>query len=544
MSSFLRIVTFLIMWSWSRNSLVAGWSSQYRSSSSRMISRQRTTVLASTKAKDATSSSSSAPPAAGAPKMMNLHTIPKEELEQILKSWGHPKYRAGQVLHWVREQGIENVDEMNNIPKKLKQQLKDYSTVTSLELDCELVSKDGTQKRAYRLWDGQLIESVLMPYKDGRYTACISSQAGCAQGCVFCATGQMGFSRQLTAEEILEQVSRFAAELKKDDDGSKTNGRQKRLSNIVFMGMGEPLANYRNVVEAIRRIQDEIGIGARKITVSTVGLVPNIRRLMVDLPQVRLAVSLHCATDDERSALLPANKRNGGLKELMTCLSEYITTTGRRITLEWALIEGENDTPETAHNLGNLIKKYELRRDMIHINVIPLNPTGGYGGDPSSRGRVNAFCNILEKNYGIACTPRVRRGIDINAGCGQLATELDKRGRKEEAEDSSLFREESSLSDFMPQPPPTVGVYEDDDEDDDEDTDDEYDIIVEERDQIDFIVGDETVDFEADDWEDHVYEDPEEKDEASRLLNLVKGTVLTADNVVIKSNKDYKRKIP
>jgi 23S rRNA (adenine2503-C2)-methyltransferase len=545
MSSSVRILSLLIMmWSWSRNSLVAGWSSQYRSSS-RMISRQRsTTVLASTKAKDVTSSSS-APPAAAPLQMINLHTIPKEELEQILKSWGHPKYRAGQILHWVREQGIENVEDMNNIPKKLKKQLQEYATVTSLELDCELVSKDGTQKRAYRLWDGQLIESVLMPYKDGRYTACISSQAGCAQGCVFCATGQMGFSRQLTADEILEQVSRFAAELKKDDDGTKTNGRQKRLSNIVFMGMGEPLANYRNVVEAVRRIQDEIGIGARKITISTVGLVPNIRRLMVDLPQVRLAVSLHCATDDERSALLPANKRNGGLKELMTCLSDYITTTGRRITLEWALIEGENDTPETAHNLGNLIKKYDLRRDMIHINVIPLNPTGGYGGDPSSKGRVNAFCAILENSYGVTCTPRVRRGIDINAGCGQLATEVDKRGRKEdETKELSVYEEESSLSDFMPQPPPTVGVYEADDEDDEDEDDDGYDLVVEESAQRDFIVDDETVDFEADDWEDHVYEDPEEKDEASRLLNLVKGTVLTADNVVIKSNKDYKRKIP
>jgi hypothetical protein len=183
---------------------------------------------------------------------------------------------------------------------------------------------------------------------------------------------------------------------------------------------------------------------------------------------------------------------------------------------------------------------------MIHINVIPLNPTGGYGGDPSSRGRVNAFCNILEKEYGIACTPRVRRGIDINAGCGQLATEVDKRGRKEAAtEDSSLFEEEESLSDFMPQPPPTVGVYEDDEgDDDDDDDDDEYDLVVEEREQRDLIIGDEPVDFDADDWEDHVYEDPEEKDEASRLLNLVKGTVITADNGVIKSNKDYQRKIP
>lgn len=194
--------------------------------------------------------SSTSTDAATSPKMINLHTIPVEELEIILKSWGHPKYRAKQVYDWVHVQGVTNVDEMNNIPKTLRQHLKDHSAVGTLQLDTELISKDGTIKRAYRVADGQLIESVLMPYQDGRYTACISSQAGCAQGCVFCATGQMGFSRQLTPDEILEQVSRFASELAAKDklerkEGesdqtkggtSKNHGRSTRLSNIVFMG--------------------------------------------------------------------------------------------------------------------------------------------------------------------------------------------------------------------------------------------------------------------------------------------------------------------
>jgi 23S rRNA (adenine2503-C2)-methyltransferase len=481
--------------------------------------------------------------------MMNLHTIRKDELEQILVSWGYPKYRADQIIQWVRQQGAQIIDDMINLPKPLRAMLQQHATLSgSLELDCELISKDGTRKRAYKLWDGQLIESVLMgPYQDGRYTACISSQAGCAQGCVFCATGQMGFSRQLTPDEIFEQVSRFASELAKED---------ARLSNVVFMGMGEPLANYRNVVEAIHRIQQEIGIGARKITVSTVGLVPNIRKLMVDLPQVRLAVSLHSANDAERSALLPANDRYGGLTQLMSTLHEYIETTGRRITLEWALIEGENDTPETAHELGQLLvknKNHSLRRDMVHVNVIPLNPTGGYGGSPSGKSRVNQFIQILEKEYGIACTPRVRRGIDINAGCGQLKAEVEKRKQKEEEKQqqqqaqsngtnqskADFSKKEPQFKDFLPTDlassswTASVGVYEDDDEE-------EVLSSVNE-----FVLDEDAVDFddeEQEEWEDFVYTSAEEQTEADRLLALVQNTIITADNTVIRSNADYKKK--
>ncbi|CAN0314724.1 unnamed protein product [Phaeothamnion confervicola] len=211
---------------------------------------------------------------------------------------------------------------MTNLPKDLRAQLDAHTTVGSLTLAAEQVSRDGTRKRAYRLRDGQVIESVLMPYSDGRRTACISSQAGCAMGCVFCATGQMGFARQLTSSEIFEQAYLLSAEL---------TAKGERLSNVVFMGMGEPLANYDAVLRACRRINADLGVGARHITVSTVGLPPRIDRLAKEDIQVRLAVSLHAATDAERSALLPVNRRFP-LKEVVRACKDYIEATGRRVT--------------------------------------------------------------------------------------------------------------------------------------------------------------------------------------------------------------------
>jgi 23S rRNA (adenine2503-C2)-methyltransferase len=437
--------------------------------------------------------------------LVTLSTVTLPDLETLVQAWGYPKFRAKQVWNW-KEKTLD-IDEMTNLPLKLRVDLKTYTRPYALDCVHEAISKDGTIKRAYQLDDGQLIESVLMPYeKKGRYTACISSQAGCAQGCVFCATGQMGYARQLTADEIVEQVGRYV-HLAKNQDG--------RLSNIVFMGMGEPLANYRNVKTAIDRIMDEYGIGARKITVSTVGIVPNIRKLAIDLPQVRLAVSLHVANDQGRTELLPANKRNGGLTELMTTLREYIETTGHRITLEWALIEGTNDDIDTANELVSLIKRHDLRRDMVHVNVIPLNPTGGYSGGPSQRQSVNKFCAQVEQG-GIACTPRMRRGIDIDAGCGQLKAAVLK------------------LKDS-----PVIGVYEDDNEHEEEDNDEEVVVkelvslseIEEEEDNDEEVVVKELVslseiefDFDSDDLpgDDLTVE----VSETARLLALVEGSVL------------------
>lgn len=294
--------------------------------------------------------------------------------------------------------------------------------------------------------------------------------------------------------------------------------------------VGEPLANYRNVKAATKRIHDELGIGHRKITISTVGVVPNIRKMATELPQVRLAVSLHCADDEERTALLPANKRYGGLNELMQTLQDYIQTTGKRITLEWALIEGENDTPETAHQLGKLVHKW-LRRDMVHVNVIPLNPTGGYGGGPSGRNRVNAFCNILEDKYQVACTPRVRRGIDINAGCGQLKAEVEKRQRAEEAA-TAVAEASSSRTTVAPTEDTGITITINDAEDlwDEDPTSEpmwgiEGDAVDDA--EIDIVMEDD------EDWQDYEYESPEEQAEASRLLDLIKGTVITADNAIV-----------
>ncbi|CBJ28680.1 conserved unknown protein [Ectocarpus siliculosus] len=325
---------------------------------------------------------------------------------------GEPKFRAKQVLKWIFEGGAESFEDMANIPKTLRAKLAKVATVGALEVAARQVSKDGTKKLAYRLSDGQIIESVLMPYSDGRRTACISSQAGCAMGCVFCATGQMGFKRQLSAAEIFEQAYRFSQELQKRGD---------RLSNVVFMGMGEPLANYKNVMEAVRRINTELGIGARHITISTVGLVPRILRLSQENIQVKLAVSLHAANDRERGALLPVNRRFP-LSELMDACREYVDVSGRRMTFEWALIQGENDSAEVASELGRLLRPL---KGMCHVNIIPLNPTDGYKGGPSMADAVNQFVEVLAKN-GVPATPRIRRGIDIDAGCGQLTAKVSQ----------------------------------------------------------------------------------------------------------------------
>ncbi len=473
------------------------------------------------------------------PMKLNLLTVHQPELEQMLKAWGYPKFRAGQILNWVRDKGVTDFDDMNNIPKKLRQTLKENTCVGSLNMDVEVVSKDGTRKRAYRLWDGQLIESVLMPYEDGRQTACISSQAGCAMGCVFCATGQMGFARQLTPDEIFEQVARFSAELKKEN---------KRLSNVVMMGMGEPLANYRNVMEAIKRMNSELGIGARKITVSTVGIVPNIRKLMEEDIQVRLAVSLHCSEEEARSELLPANRRYGGLDTLMTTVKEYIETTNRRVTFEWALIENENDTPEVARELGDLLKRFDIRPDMCHINLIPLNPTGGFEGSPSGRMRVQKFVDVLEKEYNVGATPRVRRGIDIEAGCGQLKAAVKKKeeqeatqslkegveGSRGAVEELKAFIDAPSSSNGSMSGPPIVGVYEDEEEEDDITPELSLEAQYSERVRrsnklehgsiVEFEFHDSVNLDEDDEFEDESYENDLDKQEAARLINLVKNS--------------------
>lgn len=335
---------------------------------------------------------------------MNLYALSEPELRDVLAGWGEPGYRAGQIRRWLYERGVTGPDAMSDLPQGLRRRLAEEATVGSLALVTEQASKDGTRKRLYRLGDGPLVETVLMPYADGRRTACISTQAGCAMGCVFCATGQMGFVRHLEAHEIFEQAARFAAELRATGD---------RLSNVVLMGMGEPFHNYDATLVAIRRLQGDLGLGARHVTVSTVGLVPQIRRFAEEGLQVRLAVSLHAATDEERGALLPVNRR-WPLAELMAACRDYAAATGRRVTFEWALIAGKNDDEATADRLGEL-----LRGLPAHVNLIPLNPTRGYAGRPTAVPDAERFVAVLAR-HGVPATVRVRRGIDIDAGCGQL----------------------------------------------------------------------------------------------------------------------------
>lgn len=339
---------------------------------------------------------------------MNIYALTRDELAVWMDQQGQPGFRADQVWTWLYDRRVASFDAMTNLPKSLREQLTAAWHLGALTLVTEQRSHDGTIKRLYQLEDGQWIESVLMPYDDDRRTACISTQAGCAMGCVFCATGQMGFARHLTATEIFEQAMLFARDL---------HAEGERLSNVVLMGMGEPFHNYAQTLLAIRRLINDLGIGARHITVSTVGLVPQIRQFADEGLQVKLAISLHAATDEERSALLPVNKR-WPLAELLSACHYYVEKTGRRVTFEWSAIRGKNDTPHEAHQLGKLLEGLSC-----HVNIIPLNPTGGYDGRPSNVEAIEQFIHIL-KQYGITATVRVRRGIDIDAGCGQLRSQV------------------------------------------------------------------------------------------------------------------------
>ncbi len=334
--------------------------------------------------------------------------LTQAELQAELAAWGEPAYRARQLWQAVYRDLAATPLAVSTLPKPLRERLAAEFRFGSLALAAEARSSDGeTRKALFHLPDGKAIETVLMGYARRR-TTCISTQAGCAMGCVFCATGQMGFKRHLTAGEIVEQVLWYARELR--------FARDDRLTNIVVMGMGEPLHNYEATLKAVDVLNDPDGFnfGARRITLSTVGLVPMIERFADEQRQVNLAISLHAATDELRAELLPVNKRYP-LAEVFRAARYYAERTHRRVTFEWALIAGRNDTLEQARALVKLAKGLPC-----HVNVIPLNPTQGYAGQASTRERVAAFKALLESHH-IPCTVRVRRGIDVDAGCGQLA---------------------------------------------------------------------------------------------------------------------------
>ncbi len=339
---------------------------------------------------------------------LSLLNLTRPQLETLLADWGEPRFRAEQVWGWLYRSLVADFEQMRNLPAGLRERLAAETTLHAVTPVEETVSADKqTRKVLFALGDGQTIESVLMLYRRRR-TVCVSSQVGCAIGCPFCATGQGGFVRDLTAGEMVGQVLYFARQ-------GKERGHQRPATNVVFMGMGEPLANYQATRQAIETLTDERGfnLGARHITVSTAGLVPGIERLSREGPPVGLAVSLHAPSDGLRNDLVPLNRRYP-LGKLIPASKAYAKHTGRRVTFEYALIDEVNDWTEQAKVLGQLLQGVPC-----HVNLIPLNPTEGSPYRPSPRKRVNAFQNEL-KRHRIESTVRLGRGIDIQAGCGQL----------------------------------------------------------------------------------------------------------------------------
>lgn len=338
-----------------------------------------------------------------------------ETLAQIMRSWDEPTYRVIQVWQGLYIHFWSRPEQFTILPRELRDKLAERFLFSSLQPSTVLESNDKqTQKILFRLQDGQPVEAVLMRY-NRRRTLCISTQSGCAMGCVFCATGQMGFRRHLTSGEIIEQVLYYGRYL--SENGEK-------ISNVVVMGMGEPFHNYEATMQAIDRLNHSQGLNlsARRFTVSTVGLVPAIRRFADEKRQVNLAISLHAASDELRSQLLPLNHKYP-LDELFAACLYYVEQTRRRLTFEWALIQGLNDSSFHAEQLAERLRAFRLGKAMLcHVNIIPLNPTQGYAGKATARQQAQRFQGTLESR-GIPCSIRLRRGIDIQAGCGQLAVE-------------------------------------------------------------------------------------------------------------------------
>ena len=341
--------------------------------------------------------------------MRNLYDLSMDDLQSYLDSMGEPSFRAGQIWQGLYLQGWNDFKEFTNLPKELRDTLAEEFILGTLREEKVISSTDGsTRKFLYRLPDNLAIETVLMAYAE-RQTVCVSSQVGCAMGCAFCATGNMGFSRNLTRGEIIEQVVGSAGLLVSEN---------KRLTNVVLMGMGEPFLNYEAVLGAVKVLNDPEGfnMGMRRFTISTVGIVPGIRRFSNENSQINLALSLHAADDRSRSRIVPINKKYP-IPEVMAACDEYLRKTNRRVTIEWALIQGFNDGPEQAHKLVKL-----LDGKLYHVNLIQLNPVEHYPGSPAEDESAASFQHILHQ-AGISCTIRLRRGIDIQAGCGQLASQ-------------------------------------------------------------------------------------------------------------------------
>ena len=370
--------------------------------------------------------------------VVDLLACSEAELIALLATLGEPAFRARQISRQLYGNLVDDVQQMSDLPLKLRQALASTTRIGSLTQQRLVSDEQGTtHKVLFTLPSGEQIESVLMVYRD-RATVCVSTQAGCAMGCTFCATGRLGLLRNLESHHIVEQVlwaRRMLRSLHRTplntvpstaphgsddawwgDDGGHPEALPQHLGNVVFMGMGEPFANYDRWWQAVERLHDPHGmnIGARGMTVSTVGLVPGIRRLAEAPLPINLAISLHAPNDDMRSAMMPVNKR-WNVAELLATTRAYIAQTGRRVSFEYVLLQGQNDTPELAQELAE-----QLRGMLCHVNLIPWNPVPGLPLGRSERQRVTAFQRILQAE-GVPCTVRVERGVSIAAACGQLA---------------------------------------------------------------------------------------------------------------------------
>lgn len=335
-----------------------------------------------------------------------LYDLSLTELETRVKDLGHPAYRARQVWNWTYRQLAGDYTAMRNVPTQLLDELQSALPMGTLEPVRTVTADDGeTIKTLYRTRDGELLETVLMLYPE-RATVCVSCQVGCAVGCSFCATGLMGLSRNLSAGEIVAQVVGATREARE---------RGRTLTNIVMMGMGEPLQNYVETMKFIRIVHDPDGLnlGARRITVSTSGIVPRIEALSLEDLPVNLAVSLHAPEDEQRSSLVPINRRYP-IAMLMETIDRYIERTGRRVSFEYALMRGVNDSDDTARKLADL-----LRGRLCHVNIIPLNPVDVLPYERPDPAGIERFASIL-RDAGIPTTVRYSRGLDIDAACGQL----------------------------------------------------------------------------------------------------------------------------
>jgi 23S rRNA (adenine2503-C2)-methyltransferase len=384
----------------------------------------------------------------------SLYDLDAGQLEALVAEAGEPPYRARQLSHWLDDRRQPDVGAMTNLPRSLRARLSERFAGAGLTLDRHQVGDDGwTHKLLFRLPGGDAVESVLMLYKrgwlrpprsprdpmvageddweggpGGRATVCISTQAGCAMGCTFCATGQFGFTRHLSVGEVVEQVARVSNMLPSLRPGP---GAPDHVTNVVFMGMGEPFANAEATWGAAYRLHQGFGLSARAITISTVGLVPGIRRAAAEPLRVNLAVSIHAADDATRDRLVPVN-RSWPIAELLEAVGDYVAATRRRVSFEYALMAGVNDDPEQAGRLGRLLAPLRVPGSgghAAHVNLIPYNPTPGTGFAPPSRAAVRRFRDAVAAS-GVPVSVRANRGVGIDAACGQLRTTAGRPGRR------------------------------------------------------------------------------------------------------------------